>query len=186
MNQRFHDQELLDRLSELPRSSHEFTAFRVTGIATDPLAASINGGRWAPQAQGDVSFPVLYTSLNRDGAIAEIVSFILGLTPIPSHRPLKLSRLAISTTQTVRLSRTELELLGVDFGNYGTRDYRVTQNIGAALAFLGVDSLVSPSARWDCENLTIFAGNHGWDNRLELVESVEFEWRTWAEENRFI
>jgi hypothetical protein len=77
-------------------------------------------------------------------------------------------------------------MLGVDFANYGVRDYAITQSIGAALAFLGIDGLITPSARWDCQNLTIFTGNHAWDNRFDVINVEEFEWRTWAETNGFL
>jgi hypothetical protein len=145
-----HDQRLVDQLSDLPKIARELVVYRVTGLATDPIAPSISGGRWAPPASGDVSFPVLYTSLVREGAIAEI------------------------------------ERLGVDLAKYGLRDYPITQNIGAALAFLGIDGLVTPSARWDCKNLTIFSGNHRWENKLDVLDSEEIEWRAWAAANKLL
>ncbi len=58
--------------------------------------------------------PVLYTSKARDGALAEIVSYMTLLTPLPTSRPLKVSRLGVSTTKTLRLARVGLEALGVD------------------------------------------------------------------------
>jgi len=181
-----HDQWLVDQLSNLPKSQREWIVYRVTGLATDPLAPSISGGRWAPAVSGDVSFPVLYTSLVREGAIAEVVCFLTSLAPVPNRRFLKVSRLAVSTSQAVELSKDRLSDLGVDLGEYGQRDYPVTQKIGAALAFLGVDGLVTPSARWDCENLTIFTDNHPWESRLELLDSEEFEWRGWATANNLL
>jgi hypothetical protein len=45
---------------------------------------------------------------------------------------------------------------------YGERDYALTQSIGAALAFLGLDgliALIAPSARWQCDNLMIYQTN---------------------------
>jgi RES domain-containing protein len=181
-----HDQRLVDQLSDLPKTARELVVYRVTGLATDPIAPSISGGRWAPPASGDVSFPVLYTSLVREGAIAEIASFLANLTPVPNHRLLKISRLSVSTSETVELSSKDLERLGVDLAKYGLRDYPMTQNIGAALAFLGIDGLVTPSARWDCDNLTIFTGNHALENKLDVIDSEEFEWRSWAVANKFL
>ena len=49
---------------------------------------------------------------------------------------------------------------------YGERDYAQTQNIGAAIAFLGLDGLITPSARWSCNNLMIFQTNHQPNERL--------------------
>ena len=160
-----HDQGLVDKLSALPVERFAGVAFRATGVSANALAFSFNGGRWAPPAGDGVDVPVLYTSMERDGALAEVVSYLTLLTPLPS-KPLKVSRLGVSTTKTLRLARVGLERLGVDMARYGERDYGRTQSIGAALAFLGLDGLIAPSARWHCDNLMIYQTNHlrvsGW------------------------
>ncbi len=69
---------------------------------------------------------------------------------------------------------------------YGDRDYAPTQRIGAALAFLGLDGLMAPSARWSCDNLMIFADNHQPTARLESVSDEQIEWSEWAQTNGFI
>jgi hypothetical protein len=96
--------------------------------------------------------PILYTSQARDGALAEVVSYLTLLAPRPLSRPLKVSRLGVSTAKTLWLARVSLQGLGVEMARYGERDYARTQEIGAALAFLGLDGLIAPSARWECDN----------------------------------
>ena len=180
-----HDQGLVDQLSVLAVERFDGDVFRVTGASADPLASSSNGGRWAPPANGgEVS--ILYTSLERDGALAEVVSYLAMLTPLPTSKPLKVSRLGVSTSRTLRIARVTLERLGVDIVQYGERDYRRTQNIGAALAFLGLDGLIAPSARWACDNLMIYTANHLLTERLELIESELVEWGSWARSNGFL
>ena len=181
-----HDQELVDRLSEIRPERFEGEVFRATRVGADPTAASISGGRWAPPSQGDPGVYVLYTSLERDGAIAEVASFLAELTPVPGPRPIKVTRLAVSTARTMRLARAKLPALGVDLARYGERDYVQTQKIGAALAFLGFDGLIAPSARWSCDNLMIFSDNQALSERLEPIADEEIEWRAWAQENDFI
>jgi hypothetical protein len=132
-----------------------------------------------------VDVPALYTSFERNGALAEVVSYLAMLTPLPS-RPLKVSRLGVSTAKTLRLARASLESLGVDWVHYGERDYGRTQLIGAALAFLGLDGLISPSARWACDNLTIFTFNHMMNERLEVIDAEQVEWTPWARAHGFI
>ena len=139
-----HDPNLLDRLSEFHSERFEGEVFRATRASANPVAASISGGRWTPPPDGDVSHFVLYTSLERDGAIAEVASFLAQLTPIPGPRPMKITRLAASTARTIRLARVDLGALGVDLARYGERDYDRTQKIGAALVFLGFDGLIAP------------------------------------------
>jgi hypothetical protein len=180
-----HDQNLVDQLSALAVERFEGQVFRATGVSADPLAASVNGGRWAPSAMDGEDVPVLYTSFERNGALAEVVSYLAMLSPLPS-RPVKVSRLGASTARTLRLARAGLESLGVDMAQYGVRDYGRTQSIGAALAFLGLDGLIAPSARWDCDNLMIFTFNHPMNERLEVLNSDQVEWRAWARAHGFI
>lgn len=68
-----HDQGLLDQLSAMPVERFEGEVFRATGVSADPLAPSGNGGRWAPAARDGAEVPILYTSFERDGALAEVV-----------------------------------------------------------------------------------------------------------------
>jgi hypothetical protein len=75
-------------------------------------------------------------------------------------RIIKVTSLDISLVDAVQLQRDDLIALGVALARYGQRDYSRTQQIGAALAFLGVDGLIAPSARWNCENLVVFQDNH--------------------------
>ena len=70
---------------------------------------------------------------------------------------------------------------------YGERDYAHTQKIGAALAFLGLDGLIGPSARWQCDNLMIYQTNHMLLNeRLEVIEEEHVDWGAWALLNGFM
>jgi hypothetical protein len=180
-----HDQGLVDQLSALPFERFDGEVFRTTGVSADPLAFSFNGGRWSPPASDGVEVPVLYTSMERNGALAEVVSYLTLLTPLPS-KPLKVSRLGVSTTKTLRLARAGLTTLDVDMARYGERDYSRTQLIGAALAFLGLDGLIAPSARWRCDNLMIYQSNHLLNERLEVIEEAQIDWRAWARANGFI
>ena len=176
-----HDPTLLERLSTFQSERFEGEVFRATRVNADPVAASISGGRWAPPPDGDAGHSVLYTSLERDGAIAEVVSFLAQLTPIPGARQISVTRLAVSTARKMRLVRADLGSLGVDLARYGERDYDRTQKIGAALVFLEFDGLIAPSARWSCDNLMIFADNHALTEKLEAVSEELVEWREWAQ-----
>jgi hypothetical protein len=181
-----HDQALVDRLCVLPTERFDGEVFRATRVDADPTAASINGGRWAPPPSGDAGVAVLYTSLERDGAMAEVVSFLADFTPIPGPRPVRVSRLAVTTARTLRLARANLEALGVDLVRYGERDYGRTQEIGAALEFLGLDGLIATSARWPCDNLMIFMANQALNERLDALNFEDIEWQGWARAHGFI
>ena len=134
-----HDQSLLDYLSALRAEPFNGNVFRATRLDADPTAPSVSGGRWSPAPDETSNLFTLYTSLDRDGAIAEVASLLASLTPVPGPRHIKVATLSVSTSETVRLTREELEVLGVDFMRYGERDYLPTQKIGSALAWLGWD-----------------------------------------------
>lgn len=174
-----HDPELTDRLSGFPRTRFQGRVFRVTRMSADPTAVSVSGGRWAPRPDQSPGVSVLYTSLERDGAIAEVASYLAELTPRPS-KPVRVHELAVSTSKTLTLVRANLAQLGVDLDRYGERNYEVTQRIGAAIGFLGFDGLIAPSARWECDNLMVFADNHSLDEQLEVAGAEDVDWQDWA------
>jgi hypothetical protein len=96
------------------------------------------------------------------------------------------TRVSNTTSRTLRLLKADLEALGIDLARYGKRDYVRTQQIGSALAFLGLDLLMAPSARWPCANLMIFTGNHAVTHRLDILDSQNIEWRAWARAHGFL
>ncbi|WP_236783696.1 RES family NAD+ phosphorylase [Azospirillum humicireducens] len=124
---------------------------------------------------------VLYTSLEREGALAEITYHWSRFIPRPS-KPAKLHRLTVTAGKTLRLIRTTLEDLSVPTEGYDGSAYDRTQAIGAAAAFLGCDGILVPSARWHCDNLILFTDNHGHDpgNSLDVIETETIDWLAWA------
>lgn len=170
-----HDPDLLDRLEALPKESFGGNVFRGTRQSLDPLASSYSGGRWMRRDGAGV----LYTSLAREGALAEI-SFHWGqLTPRPS-KPVVLHALRVVAHRTLKLVRADLAALGVPDSDYGAINLPRTQEIGAAVEFLGCDGLIAPCARWPCDNLILFPDRMGMDATLEVVTSEPVDWITWA------
>ncbi|HUB48953.1 MAG TPA: RES family NAD+ phosphorylase [Acetobacteraceae bacterium] len=147
-----HDPELTDRLAQFASETFSGVVFRATRANLDPLAFSHRAGRWMPE---NGTAAVLYTSVEREGALAEIAFHWSQLTPVPT-KPVSLHRLEIQTHKTLRLLRGELGQLDVDLDRFGDMFYGRTQEIGAAVAFLGHDGLIAPSARWSCDNLMVF------------------------------
>lgn len=176
-----HSPELLDRLSAYPTETFNECVFRATRLRLDPLAASTSGGRWSPRDQA----PVLYTSLESEGALAEISFHWSQFTPFPS-KPVVVHRIQVSSDRTLRLKRCDLAELGVDMDQFASLDYAKCQEIGAAVGFLECDGLIVPSARWKCDNLVLFTDNHCLSRDLSVVESTEIAWQDWARENGFI
>lgn len=176
-----HDPELLDRLSAFEPIMFSGEVFRATRKSLDPLTPSTSGGRWAPK-DGPA---VLYMSTERDGALAEIAFHWSQFFPLPS-KPVALHRIGLTTRRTIRLLRADLINLGVDWARYDEISYERSQAIGAAVAFLECDGLLTPSARWSCETVVLFLDNHVPDNRLEVLDTEAVDWLTWAKANNLL
>ena len=131
------------------------------------------------------SMAVLYTSIEREGALAEL-SFYLGmLTPLPS-KPMVIHTLEVETKKTIRITRKDFAPLGIDENKFGDIYYDQTQLVGDAAGFLGCDGLIVPSARWNCDNLVIFSDNHAIDLPMNVVSSETVDWQPWARTHGFI
>lgn len=149
---RVHDKDILDALETIGAQPFEGQGWRVTRSGRDPARGSAANGRWSPPGE----FEVLYTSLERDGALAEI-GHRLSLEPVwPSRlvHELQLHKLTIHAAHAVRLPNLQtLQTLGVNTARYEKYDYSATQAIAAAAQFLGFDALIVPSARHPSLNL---------------------------------
>jgi RES domain len=170
-----HDPAILDRLDALPKEAFDGQVYRAARLSLDPLAGSYNGGWWMAR---DVA-AILYTSLGREGALAEIALHWSQLNPRPT-KPVLVHRLRVVAHRTLRLIRADLSALGVPDAEYRGVNLPRTQAIGAAVEFLGCDGLIAPSARWDCENLMLFPERMGADATLELVNSEAVDWFAWG------
>jgi RES domain-containing protein len=168
------DPALLDALDAFERVPYTGETWRVVHERRDPLQGSASGGRWDPTL-----FDVLYTSLDPDGAVAE-VHFHLSRQPVfPSKIRYGLHRIRVRTAKTLRLP--DLDAM-VPLGVYPTRYreilYEPTQAIGDAAYFLGFDSIIAPNARWSCNNMILFTDQIA-PADLEVIGSSEVNWAEW-------
>jgi hypothetical protein len=74
---RVHDRAILDALEAIDPEPFDGEVWRVTRKGREPLRGSSAQGRWS----GNCELEVLYTSLMREGALAEI-RFRLSLEPV--------------------------------------------------------------------------------------------------------
>jgi len=175
------DLKLLDDLDRFPRVAFAQTVWRVVREGRDPLVGSPWRGRWS-----DGSFDVLYTSLERDGALAEIHA-LLALQPVfPSQVRFFAHRLRVNASASLRLpDPSSLTKLGVDVDRYRERDYSATQPLAEAAHFLGFDGVIAPSARFRGSNAALFTDRFAPEN-LGLVESeaTPIDWPAWRRASR--
>lgn len=176
---RARDLELLDALDALPRVPFEGSVWRAVREGRDPLQGHPSAGRWDPGM-----FDVLYTSMEPDGAVAEI-HFHLSRQPVfPSTLVWRLHEIAVRTTKTLRFADlSALTPLGVDSSRYAEILYHRTQAIGDAADFLGFDGLIAPNARWPCQNLVIFTDRVA-PADLEVLSATAIDWTAWRKASR--
>jgi RES domain-containing protein len=127
---------------------------------------------------------VLYTSLERDGALAEI-GFRLSLEPVwPSRIQHEIHELRIETTRTLHFANTAgLEAFGVDVSRYESFDYSATQALAAAAHFMEFDGLIAPSARHGSQNLVVFMDRDA-ATSLEIARAEPVDWSAWRSRRR--
>jgi RES domain-containing protein len=171
---RARDVELLDALDAHRGVVFEGSVWRIVRQGRDPLQGSPAGARWDPG-----TFDVIYTSLQREGALAEI-HFHLSRQPVfPSKLVSVLYKISVRTTRTLKLADVEaVERLGLAKDQYGELSYERTQAIGDAAAFLGFDGMMAPSARWDCLNLVLFTDKFSPED-LIIEHNEVVDWNAW-------
>lgn len=173
-----HEDGLLANLSDFESESFGGAVYRAARLSLDPLEFSTRGGRWARPGT-----PILYTSFERDGALAEVSFHWSLLNPLPA-KSAKVHTLEVSANRCLRLLKGNLETLGVPASELGNLPYGKTQEIGSAVAFLEHDGLIVPSARWDCYNLILFEEHHSLEDcKLELRSTEVTDWQEWARGN---
>lgn len=170
---RIHDRAILDALEALDPEPFAAAVWRVTRAGREPLRGAAAHGRWSPSGE----FEVLYTSLVRDGALAEI-GYRLSLQPIwPSRIEHEIHTIDVRTERNLRFADVEkLAPFGVDARRYREFDYAVTQAIAAAANFLGYDGLIVPNARFAGANLVIFTERAP---PLTLIRTEAVDWDEW-------
>jgi hypothetical protein len=167
---------LLDAVNACAREPFARPVWRVAVAGRDPLRGAPSISRWC-----DGTFDVLYTALERDGAVAEVHA-MLSLQPVfPSRMKWFTHKLAVAAERTLMLlDLAAVGRLSVDVARYGDRDYSRTQAIANAAYFLDFDGLVAPSARWDGLNAVLFTERIAPEN-LTVVDSATdaIDWDAW-------
>ena len=159
-----------------PQSFDE-VVWRVTWATRDALAVGAGGGRW----HSPNDFEALYTSLDENGAMAEVYHH-LSKAPVFSSSHVKMNRLRVRTERTLVFKDVgSLELAGVDEDTFRRGNFSRTREIGAAARFLDMDGLIVPSARWACANLVLFLDRLSDLETLKVLGTHDINWPAWRE-----
>ncbi len=174
---RVHDPDLLDALDGIEPQPFAGPVWRVTWASRDPLVGGTGGGRWHPPN----AFEALYTSLEHDGALAEIYHH-LSRAPVFSSSHVTINKLGVSLERTIALPDVEsLIPLGVDPADFRRGDQGRSREIGAAARFLDMEGLIVPSARWTGANVVLFLDRLQDRDALVVEQTQEVNWPAWRE-----
>jgi RES domain-containing protein len=182
------DSGLIDALEALSARPFKGTAWRVVREGRDPTQCSAPGGRW-----DDGTFDVLYTSLERNGALAEMEFHLRRGQPVfPSKVRYTLHEIEIELSSVLHFPDLDsLSALGLDTSQYGQlsyverlREYVRTQEIAEVAHFLDRDGLIIPNARWNCANLTVFCDRAGPDATAVTRPHGIVDWVEWQRATR--
>jgi RES domain-containing protein len=177
------DNRLIDAIEAIQPTPFSGTVWRVVREGRDPLDCSRSGGRW-----DDGTFDVLYTSLAREGALAEMYFHLKRGQPLsPSRVRYELHEVSLSMESALKLlNLQDLTQLGVAGDTYGRlsylekdAEYPRTQDIAEVAHFLEFDGLLVPSARWDCLNAVVFCERCPASQREVVQSHGLIDWEAW-------
>ena len=178
---RARDLDLLDALDACTREKFSGKVWRVAREGRDPLLGAASKSRWC-----DGAFDVLYTSFERDGALAEVHAYLTLQPVFPSKIRFRDYEIDAATEKTlVFADLAALGRIGVEAATYRERDYSRTQPIADAAFFLGFDGLTAPSARWACQNLVLFTDRLAPDGLAVTRQgAAPIDWSAWRKRAR--
>jgi RES domain-containing protein len=162
-----YDRELLAKLDELRANQWQGEVFRHMFGDYPPERENQKGARWNPP-----EIPAIYASLTLDIALAE-ADFQISLQPVRPRARRTIYRISVTLSSVIDLSeRTRLAALGISEDDWVSLDHRACQHLGGAIAWLGNDGLLVPSARADGVNLVIFPNQQKSDYEFRTIDST--------------
>jgi RES domain-containing protein len=174
------DSALIDTLEAIEPVMFEGRVWRIVRDGRDPLQFSASGGRW-----DDGTFDVLYTSVQRQGAIEEMRFHLMRGQPVmPSKVQYRLFEIEVRIDRALKLVNLDaLAAVGFDTSRFGrlsyqekSEEYPRTQQIGEVAYFLEFDGLIVPSARYGCLNAVLFGDRVTPDALSTVVDHGAVDW----------
>lgn len=151
---------LIDALDTREAVGFSGPLWRVVTSGYDVLRPGRSGGRW-----DDGSFDVLYTAVERDGAMAEAYFHAYKGQPVlPSKINKTLHQIDANFSRVLDLTgEGVLAEIGANITQFGRlhyvereSEYPSLQQIAEVAFFLEFEGVLVPNARWSCANLVIF------------------------------
>lgn len=146
--------ELLEYLQSLSSAPFNGTAYRHMFGDRQPTLENSLGARWNPPGVA-----AIYMSLERVTAVAE-GDHAIAVQPIRPSVTRWIYPVQVALADVLDLSPAGvLEPTGVDARELTSDDHSACRAVGEAVAWLGFEGLIVPSARGEGPNLVIFTAN---------------------------
>lgn len=163
--------ELLDKLQGLEPREWQGAVFRHMFAHYPPTLENTRGARWNPPGTA-----AIYTSLERHTSLAE-AEHSISLQPLPPKTRRTIYRIGVKLQNILDLRSEEiLGGLGVDSEERSGVGHSTCREVGGAVAWLGHDGLLVPSARTKGgSNLVIYPASQGPDLEFEILDAEEIQ-----------
>jgi len=160
---------LADRLHEVVSVPWRGQVYRHMFAGYPPDRENTGGARWNPAGIG-----AIYTSLERATSMAE-AEYHLSLQPVRPRIRRTMYVIQVALGNTIRLTVEDLALFGLTDEMLGSFDLEPCQVVGGAIATLGRDGMLVPSARTRGTNLVIFPANRSAEFTLETIDEQNID-----------
>lgn len=162
--------ELLEYLQSLEPAPFSRSVYRHMFGERSPTLENTSGARWNPPGVA-----AIYVSLERETVIAE-GDHAIAVQPLPPRIARWVYPVSVELADVLDLSAAgALEPAGVGVAELGGDDDSPCQAVGEAVAWLGFEGVIVPSARAAGANLVIFTANLKPDAVFEVGEREPIE-----------
>lgn len=158
-----HDPQLLDALEQFDSSPWQGTVYRHVLGSYAPDLANVRGARWNPP---EVS--ALYVSIEEETAKAEGAR-VLEVQSVPPRVKRSIYELDVRLERVLDLTvGTRLADVGLTDSDLQADSFEACQRVGGAVAWIGHDGLLVPSARVTSgSNLVIYISNQAAESEIQ-------------------
>jgi RES domain-containing protein len=151
-----YSEDLLQRLAEIRPEVWVGVLYRHMFGTYSPHKENTVGARWNPP-----EVAAIYTSLESSTAESE-GDYRIGMEPLKPKAERRIHRVKVVLASVLDLRDWRLlESLGIDEPSYSMPEPPSCQEVGGAVAHLGHDGILVPSARSKGSNLVIYPDNRG-------------------------
>jgi RES domain-containing protein len=160
-----HDRRVIEALAQIHPDRWHGVVYRHMFARLPPDRENTLGARWNPP-----EVPAIYTSLSRQGALAE-AEYQMEMEPLRPRARRSIYRIELQLASVIDLSaEMSLRELGLDLADLASLSHVACQRIGGAVEYLEHDGMIVPSARSASMNLVIFPNRQTPSYRFKVLD----------------